>query len=143
MKKILKKNGVKMNNKPNDKIEVRRKDITYSYDIQRCEKIDVWETIKNQIERNLRKRFNWKLILGDTLTKVVLRLKMSGASPTEAYIDIINKPILLQIKETFPGTYEDMCEKIKIGVCARYGENEQAIKLFNREFRDKSVEVSK
>jgi hypothetical protein len=112
---------------------------TYEYEINPIEKVEVWTTIRNQIERNTRKRTNWKLILGSTLTRVITRLRISGASPTDAYNEIINNPIMKLIKENYINIYYDMCEKIKIGVCARYGEQKQEFIVFNSEFKDKTV----
>lgn len=50
MKKTLRKNGVKMNNKPNDKIEVRRKDIAYTCD---CVKRDERQEFLNLLHKEL------------------------------------------------------------------------------------------
>lgn len=111
---------------------------TYQYN-PNTEKIDVWETIKNQIERSLRKRYNWKLILGDTLTRTILRYKMQGLDATATLQEILENPILERIKENYKGVYDDMIEKIRISVCARFGENDSALRLFNQEFKDKSV----
>lgn len=117
---------------------------SYSYEHEPIEKIDVWATIQNQIERSLIKRYKWKLILGDSLTKIILRYKMQGATPSEAFDEIITNPIIEKIRIFYPQIYSDMKDKIKIGVCSRYTENETAIRLFNKEFKDKSqVEKTK
>lgn len=50
MKKTLKKNGVKMMNKENDKIEVRRKDISYTC---ACVKRDERQEFINLLHKEL------------------------------------------------------------------------------------------
>lgn len=96
---------------------------------------DVWEIIKSQIEKSKIKRYSWDLILGESLTKTILRHKMKGLSAIETYHIIIEHPMVEKITKFFPDQKERLQEKIKISVCARYGENNSALNLYNKEFR--------
>jgi hypothetical protein len=42
---------------------------------------------------------------------------------------------MIMIKLKLPEMYENMLEKLKISVAARYGENNSALNLYNQEFR--------
>lgn len=96
---------------------------------------EVWDVIKDQISKSKMKRYSWELIFGESLTKTILRHKMKGLSPTEAYHVIIEHPMILKITQFFPEHKQRMYEKIYISVCARFGENNTALNLFKKEFK--------
>lgn len=96
---------------------------------------EVWDVIKAQIERSKIKRYSWDLIFGESLTKTILRHKMKGLSSIETYHVIIEHPMVQKITQFFPEQKVRLEEKIKISVAARYGENNSALSLYNKEFR--------
>lgn len=95
----------------------------------------VWDVIKEQIAKSKIKRYSWDLILGESLTKTILRNKMKGFTPTETYQIIIEHPMVKKITDFFPEHKIRLEEKIFISVHARYGENNTALGLYNKEFR--------
>jgi hypothetical protein len=96
---------------------------------------EVWDVIKDQISKSKIKRYSWELIFGESLTKTILRLKMKGLSAVETYHVIIEHPMIKKITNFFPDQKERLHEKIYISVNARYGENDTALKLYNKEFK--------
>lgn len=106
----------------------KKKFVKYKKDSQ------IWDVIKDQISKSNIKRYNWDLIFGESLTKTILRHKMAGRSAVEAYHIILEHPMVLKITTFFPEHKARLSEKIYISVCARYGENNTALKLFHKEF---------
>src|SRR5690606_1840393 len=98
---------------------------------------EVWDVIKDQISKSKIKRYSWELIFGESLTKTILRHKMKGLSSTETYHIIKEHPMVLKITQFFPEHKIRLEEKIYISVCARYGENNSALSLYNKEFKNK------
>lgn len=96
--------------------------------------IDIWGELKEIISKSNIKRYPWKLILGDSLTKTILRKKMSDKSAQETYNEILASDRFLEIKKAFPEHARKMEENVFISVCARYGENNTALSLFRKEF---------
>lgn len=96
---------------------------------------EVWDVIKTQIEKSKIKRYSWDLIFGESLTKTILRYKMKGLTPIETYHVIKEHPMVQKITKFFPEHKQRIEEKIHISVCARYGENNSALNLFNKEFK--------
>lgn len=96
---------------------------------------EVWSVIQDQISRSKIKRYSWELILGESLTKTILRHKMKGLSPAETYHIILEHPMVKKITQFFPEQKARLEEKIYISVNARFGENDTALNLFNKEFR--------
>lgn len=75
-----------------------------------------WEVINEQIQRSKISRINWKHIFNESLTQVVARYYAKGHDATETY-DLIKKRLSnMQI------TNQELLRKLKIGVCARFGE---------------------
>jgi hypothetical protein len=107
--------------------EGKKKLIKYKSDAE------VWDVVKAQIEKSNIKRYSWELILGESLTKTILRLKMKGLYHTEAYYVILEMPMVERILKFFPENAVRLKEKIWISVCARYGENNSALKVYNEE----------
>lgn len=96
---------------------------------------EVWDVIKAQIDKSNIKRYNWELIFGESLTKTILRHKMKGLSAVETYHVIKEHPMVTKITKFFPEHKARLEEKIYISVCARFGENNSALSLFNKEFK--------
>jgi len=96
---------------------------------------EVWDVIRSQIEKSNIKRYSWELIFGESLTKTILRHKMNGLTAIEANQVILEHPMVQKIMQFFPDQKERLAEKIYISVCARYGENNTALSLYNKEFK--------
>lgn len=96
---------------------------------------EVWEVIKDQISKSKIKRYSWELIFGESLTKTILRHKMKGLSATETFHVIKEHPMIQKMTEFLPEHKQRIEEKIYISVCARFGENNSALSLFNKEFK--------
>jgi hypothetical protein len=78
--------------------------------------LDVWDVINEQITRTTINRYNWKELIGMTLTKKASTMYAEGKSADEA-IKIVSKQLQARgIKE--PKIFENL----KIGISARYGE---------------------
>lgn len=104
-------------------------------DNSKIENFRVWDEIQNHIDRSSIKRYNWKLIFGESLSRHILRLKMNGLNAMETYNKILEDPVIEKIAKFFPEKAERLKEKLKISVSARFGENDSALKLFNEEFK--------
>lgn len=72
-----------------------------------------WNVVEKEIQRNTIKRFNWKLYLGHSLTSCIAKLREQGLDAEETYHELI---------KTHPDLNEELKRRLKIGVCARFGE---------------------
>lgn len=95
--------------------------------------INSWDIIKKQIKRSTIKRYQWKRMLGMSLTEYIHRLRNKGHDKDECIRIIINHPNILKEVEAFPLSAEKMFDNIEISVHARFGENHTADKLRNKE----------
>lgn len=78
--------------------------------------LDVWDVINEQIDRTTINRYNWKELIGMTLTKKASMLYAQGISAEEAI-----KKVATELKNK--GVREaKIYENLKIGISARYGE---------------------
>lgn len=93
--------------------------LSYEYECPRCsrerpmESLEYWQHVEEQIARNKQPRFNWKAVLGMSLTRKIARYKAAGMT-VEQTIKAINEDV--------PGLTEEAQRRLKIGVCARFGE---------------------
>jgi hypothetical protein len=71
-----------------------------------------WYIVEEEKARNRHVRFNWKEILGISLTRYIARLKTEGKTTNEIYQDINTKHFL---------TAEHQ-RRLVIGIAARFGE---------------------
>lgn len=113
--------------KDQEKIEGRNKDV---------EKMPIWEEIKRNVGRSKIPRYKWRLIFGESLTAKILKLKKKGFSAIETYHLILDDEVVRKIIKFFPERERHIKEKIKISVCARYGENNTALKILNEGDQD-------
>jgi len=74
--------------------------------------LDGWQVVEEEVKRSKILRVNWKEIFGMSLTKKIAELKASGFALEET----------LDILKSTPGLNGELKRRIKIGVCARYGE---------------------
>jgi len=88
-----------------------------------------WTEVNNQIERSNIKRYSWKKILGETLTKRILKLRKEGLIPEETIKEISNCDSVTAFIDYFPKEENNMIKNIKINVHARYGENKTSEKI--------------
>jgi len=72
-----------------------------------------WGVVENAIQQNTKQRFNWKLYLGMSLTQAIAKLKFEGLTAEQSYHELI---------KTHPDLNEELKRRLKIGVCARFGE---------------------
>lgn len=96
---------------------------------------NVWDVVNEQIERSKIKRINWKALLGDSLTKIILRKKMSGLTAEETIKLIWDDPNIQEFVKLNPNRRGYLYERIKISVSSRYAENDMALKLYHKEFQ--------
>lgn len=82
----------------------------------KTKEFDEYEIVNDQINRSKIPRLNWKLVFGETLTKIVAEYYANKKTPIEAYEDI--KVKLANMSITSP----ELLRRLKIGVCSRYGE---------------------
>jgi len=75
--------------------------------------LNVWEVVKEQIQVNRKSRINWKDVFGETLTKVVASHRAQGLNALFTLAALCGK---------YPGMSEELKRRLKIGVCARFGE---------------------
>lgn len=77
---------------------------------------DEYEVVKEQIDRSKIPRVNWKAIFQETLTKVVAGYYAKGHTAESAYLDIVARLKNQSIDNP------ELLRRLKIGVCARFGE---------------------
>jgi len=80
------------------------------------ETFNEYDVVNEQIDKSRIPRLNWVLIFGETLTKKTAGYYARGFSHEEAYNDIVQTLKGMAIDN------EELLRKLKIGVCARYGE---------------------
>lgn len=92
-------------------------------------KLTDWEVVKEQIGRSKIKRFNYKAILGESLTAYCLRLRSLGNDSERVIQLIINHPNMqIFLREIKPNIKLKLFENIRISVSSRYAENKMAEK---------------
>jgi hypothetical protein len=101
-----------------------RDGITY----EKCS--EPWKFINKQVQRSKIRRYNWEAIFGMKLTKAILLLKMQHISKDQVVSELINNENMKNIFMNDPELYSDMCNKIKISVYARFGENNSSTRLY-------------
>lgn len=79
---------------------------------------DIHEIVDSQIARSKIPRLNWKNVLGNTLTKEVAGYYAQGYTADQTYQAIIIKLKSMQVD------HPEIFRRLKIGVCARFGEIE-------------------
>lgn len=98
---------------------------------------EIWEEIDKQIKRSRIKRYSWKKIIGESLTKRILRLREKKLTIQET-MDTINRlPGVVEFIKMFPEEDENMAKNIKINVHARYGENKTSEEIKEKKDEDK------
>ena len=96
------------------------------FEIEKKEEIKpniTWDLVEEQKEINTRDRFDWRSVLGMSLTRAVAKLKATGLSADDTYLEIC---------KTF-NLSEELKRRLKIGVAARYGEMATAQSELNKQ----------
>ena len=92
-----------------------------------------WNDIKEQIERSTIMRYNWKRILGESLTKVILRIRKDGFDPEKTILLISNSNEVIDFLIKYPKEKNNLMKNIRINVHARFGENKTAEKVMEED----------
>jgi len=87
------------------------------------------QIIEDAIKRSKIKRYPWNTILGETLTKIILRSRKYGLSVDETYFQLVKNPKVIRFIEKHLLEQEKILENLKISVHARYIENNTAKKV--------------
>ena len=88
-----------------------------------------WKEVNEQIDRSKIKRYNWKEILGETLTKRILKLRNKELE-TEETIEVISRfPGVIDFLEKYPKEKDNLLKNLRINVHARFGENKTSEEL--------------
>ena len=90
---------------------------------------EIWEELDKHIKKSRIKRYQWKKIIGETLTKRILRLRKKGLTIEETIESISRLPGVIEFVKMFPEEDKNMAKNIKINVHARYGENKTSEKI--------------
>ncbi len=90
---------------------------------------NAWKFISEQVKRSKISRYNWNAVYGTTLTKAILTLKLKGLDKDQCVFELINNPTIQAMYLNNKPLAEDMINKIKISVYARYGEQNSAAKI--------------
>jgi hypothetical protein len=90
---------------------------------------EIWDEITKHIKKSRIKRYNWKKIIGESLTKRILRLRKKELTIEETIETINRLPGVIEFIKMFPEEDQNMAKNIKINVHARYGENKTSEKI--------------
>lgn len=88
-----------------------------------------WTIVNKEINKNKLNRFNWKLIFGKSLSKIVAYNKIKGLTTEETYSKILRDyPFLIY--------EEELKKRLWIGINARFAETNSMlneVKNINKE----------
>lgn len=89
------------------------------------------QVISDAIKRSKIKRYNWNKILGESLTKVILKSRKEGLNVDETYLRIVKNKNLCEFIQHHLTEESKILENLRISVHARYIENNTAEKVKN------------
>lgn len=72
-----------------------------------------WPIVEKEMEKNQQPRINWKAIIGMSLTRAIARFKAAGLTADMTYDTLLFEN---------PNLTQEMKRRLRIGVCARFGE---------------------
>lgn len=90
-----------------------------------------WEFVNKHSERSNIRRYKWGKILGETLTKRILKLRNNELTSKETTQAISKSKEVQEFLNKYPRERSNMLKNIKINVCARYGENKTSEEMKN------------
>ena len=82
--------------------------------MEKQNKIGDWKTVEAEINRSKIKRYNWKALLGQSLSSYIAANKAIGLNAAQIYEQIR--------KLTFYNLTEEADRRLKISLSARFGE---------------------
>jgi len=88
-----------------------------------------WDDINNQVKRSNIKRYKWDKILGESLTKRILKLRNKEVSAEETIKIISNLKGVSDFLKENPREETNLLKNLRINVHARYGENKTSEKI--------------
>lgn len=91
----------------------------------------IWDVVDKQIERSTIKRYNWKKVLGKSLTQEILLLKKAGCDVEDTFITLRNDQRVLNFIKENKNEAKNIIANLKISVHARFGENNTAMKVMS------------
>lgn len=101
-------------------MEIENKELNpFSY--EKPDKLNVWAVINEQIARNSQTRINWVRVFGVSLSKYVARCKAQGLNPVQTLDKAITENA---------GLSDEAKKRLRIGVCARFGEINSEMKEY-------------
>lgn len=115
--------------------KISRQELRYFDTIQpiyksAVKKDSIWGVIDEAIERSKIKRYDWKDILGKSLTKEILILKKQGHDVEETFNLLKSDERVMKFIQENKREKRKILENLKISVHARFGENNTATKVF-------------
>lgn len=81
-----------------------------------------WEIVNTNIEISKITRFNYKKILGESLTSYVTKLKLYGCSSKEAKEFILTLPSVINFLDQNPKERDKFINNLNISVSSRFAE---------------------
>ena len=90
-----------------------------------------WDDINSQVKRSHIKRYKWDKILGESLTKRILKLRNKETSAKETIKIISNLKGIKYFLQEHPREEKNLMKNLRINVHARYGENKTSENLKN------------
>lgn len=89
----------------------------------------IWDVVDQQIARSTIKRYNWKKVLGKSLTQEILLCKKNGLNVEDTFIDLKNDQRVLNFIKENENEEKNIVANLKISIHARFGENNTANKV--------------
>jgi len=88
-----------------------------------------WKNVNGQIERSKIRRYKWNNILGESLTRRVLKLRNKEMDSDKVIEIILRSPGVIKFIEKYPEEEMEFIRKLRIGVSSRFAENKTAEKI--------------
>lgn len=90
-----------------------------------------WEVVNENIEKSSIKRFNYKSIIGESLTSFVTKMKMQGMDSKEIKKTIMELPSVQNFLMFNAGSRNDFEKNVSISVSSRCAEQNTLARLQN------------
>jgi len=88
-----------------------------------------WDVVEDNIDRSHIKRFNYKRILGESLTAIVTKLKMQKYTSSDIKETIFQLPSVQNFLLHNPNVKEKFIENVNISVSSRCAEQNTLEKM--------------
>ena len=90
-----------------------------------------WEVVHDNVERSTIKRFNYKQILGESLTSFVTKFKMQGYNSTDIKETIMQLPSVQNFLMHNPSVKDNFIKNVNISVSSRCAEQNTLERMQN------------